>query len=307
MARHFIAAFYPDCLISTTSVEAQVERIKFKVSGKEILSPGWRTVFAGDAEEAEAKEGKEESEAEATLLPTFVEGEHGPQQPELKERQTQPPKYYTEATLLRAMETAGKFVEDEELREAMKENGIGRPSTRANIIETLFKRGYIEKVKRSQIHATETGKQLIGLINYDLLKSAALTGQWEYKLRQIERRELEPRCFIEELKEMLRQLTLSVLQPEPPAPPSAAAPPQPSAAADSPVADPRDTGLRCPRCGAGTLLRGRSAFGCSAYSAGCSYRIPFATCPETSSPEELQAYLEQEVREATDSVPESLF
>lgn len=307
VARHFIAAFYPDCLISTTSVEAQVERIKFKVSGKEILSPGWRTVFAGDAEEAEAKEGKEESEAEATLLPTFVEGERGPQQPELKERQTQPPKYYTEATLLRAMETAGKFVEDEELREAMKENGIGRPSTRANIIETLFKRGYIEKVKRSQIHATETGKQLIGLINYDLLKSAALTGQWEYKLRQIERRELEPRCFIEELKEMLRQLTLSVLQPEPSAVPSAAAQPQPSAVAASPVADPRDTGLRCPRCGAGTLLRGRSAFGCSAYSADCSYRIPFATCPETSSPEELQAYLEQEAREATDSVPESLF
>ena len=241
------------------------------------------------------------------LLPTFVEGERGPQQPELKERQTQPPKYYTEATLLRAMETAGKFVEDEELREAMKENGIGRPSTRANIIETLFKRGYIEKVKRSQIHATETGKQLIGLINYDLLKSAALTGQWEYKLRQIERRELEPRSFIEELKEMLRQLTLSVLQPEPHATSSAAAAPEPTAAASSPAADPRDTGLRCPRCGAGTLLRGRSAFGCSAYSAGCSYRIPFASCPETSSPEELGAYLEREAREATGSVPESLF
>ena len=307
VARHFIAAFYPDCLISTTSVEAEVERIKFKVSGKEILSPGWRTVFAGEAEEAEPKEGKEETETEATLLPTFVEGERGPQQPELKERQTQPPKYYTEATLLRAMETAGKFVEDEELREAMKENGIGRPSTRANIIETLFKRGYIEKVKRSQIHATETGKQLIGLINYDLLKSAALTGQWEYKLRQIERRELEPRSFIEELKEMLRQLTLSVLQPEPHATSSAAAAPEPTAAASSPAADPRDTGLRCPRCGAGTLLRGRSAFGCSAYSAGCSYRIPFASCPETSSPEELGAYLEREAREVTDSVPESLF
>ena len=281
VARHFIAAFYPDCHISTTSVEAEVERIKFKVSGKEILSPGWRTVFAGEAEEAEAKEGKEESETEAMLLPTFVEGERGPQQPELKERQTQPPKYYTEATLLRAMETAGKFVEDEELREAMKENG--------------------------QIHATETGKQLIGLINYDLLKSAALTGQWEYKLRQIERRELEPRSFIEELKEMLRQLTLSVLQPEPHATSSAAAAPEPTAAASSPAADPRDTGLRCPRCGAGTLLRGRSAFGCSAYSAGCSYRIPFASCPETSSPEELGAYLEREAREATGSVPESLF
>ena len=307
VARHFIAAFYPDCLISTTSVEAEVERIKFKVSGKEILSPGWRTVFAGEAEEAEGKEGKEESETEAALLPTFVEGERGHQQPELKERQTQPPKYYTEATLLRAMETAGKFVEDEELREAMKENGIGRPSTRANIIETLFKRGYIEKVKRSQIHATETGKQLIGLINYDLLKSATLTGQWEYKLRQIERHELEPRSFIEELKEMLRQLTLSVLQPEPPAASPTAAVPEPTAAASSPAADPRDTGLRCPRCGAGTLLRGRSAFGCSAYSAGCSYRIPFASCPETSSPEELEAYLEREAREATGSVPESLF
>ena len=167
--------------------------MKFKTSGKEILEPGWRVVFETEipTETSEAKEGEEGGEASEALLPTFTEGETGEHIPELREKQTQPPKYYTEATLLRAMETAGKFVEQEELREAMKENGIGRPSTRANIIETLFKRGYIVKEKRSQIHATETGRQLIKLINYDLLKSAALTGEWEYKLRQIERRELE--------------------------------------------------------------------------------------------------------------------
>lgn len=280
VTRHFIAAFYPDCLISTTSVEAKVAKLKFKASGKEILDPGWRVVFGGEVDDTEGKdsEGKEESEASTTLLPAFVTGEHGPHLPELREKQTQPPKYYTEATLLRAMETAGKLVDKEELREAMKENGIGRPSTRANIIETLYKRGYIEKVKRSQIHATETGKQLISLINYDLLKSAALTGEWEYKLRQIERKELEPRVFIEELKAMVQQLTLSVLQPQ-------------SVAQPSNELSQRDTGVTCPSCGAGTLLRGHSAFGCSAYASGCDYRIPFEACPASSSPEELRSYL----------------
>ena len=282
IVRHFIASFYPDCKVSTTSVEGRVERVTFKVSGKEILEPGWRIVFSGEAEIPDEHKGegdKETPETNEAILPNFTLGEQGDHIPEIKEKQTQPPKYYTEATLLRAMETAGKFVEDEELREAMKENGIGRPSTRANIIETLFKRGYIEKVKRSQIHATETGKQLISLINYELLKSASLTGQWEYKLRQIERKELPTQTFINELKDLLVQLTHSVLTA-----PSAPASPSPSLS----------TGITCPSCQRGTLLRGRTAYGCSDYQAGCTYRIPFEECPADATAEELQTYLHKQ-------------
>ncbi|WP_314029443.1 DNA topoisomerase 3 [Porphyromonas catoniae] len=282
IVRHFIASFYPDCKVSTTSVEGRVERVTFKVSGKEILEPGWRIVFSGEAEIPDEHKGegdKDTSETNEAILPTFTLGEQGDHTPEIKEKQTQPPKYYTEATLLRAMETAGKFVEDEELREAMKENGIGRPSTRANIIETLFKRGYIEKVKRSQIHATETGKQLISLINYELLKSTSLTGQWEYKLRQIERKELPTQTFINELKDLLVQLTHSVLTA-----PSAPTPSSPSLS----------TGITCPSCQRGTLLRGRTAYGCSGYQAGCTYRIPFEECPADATAEELQTYLHKQ-------------
>ena len=282
IVRHFIASFYPDCKVSTTSVEGRVERVTFKVSGKEILEPGWRIIFSGEAEipdENKSEGDKDTSETNEAILPTFTLGEQGDHTPEIKEKQTQPPKYYTEATLLRAMETAGKFVEDEELREAMKENGIGRPSTRANIIETLFKRGYIEKVKRSQIHATETGKQLISLINYELLKSASLTGQWEYKLRQIERKELPTQTFINELKDLLVQLTHSVLTA-----PSTPTPSSPSLS----------TGITCPSCQRGTLLRGRTAYGCSDYQAGCTYRIPFGECPADATAEELQTYLHKQ-------------
>ena len=279
IARHFIAAFYPDCKISTTSVEGKVEHVRFKTSGREVLEPGWRTVFAGEVEtppESKDEGDKDSPDGAEASLPSFVIGETGSHTPELKEKQTQPPKYYTEATLLRAMETAGKFVEDESLREAMKENGIGRPSTRANIIETLYKRGYITKVKRSQLHATETGKQLISLINYELLKSAALTGQWEYKLRQIERRELEAKTFIDELKTMVLQLTQSVLSPTP----------QPTISASS-----YSTGITCPKCGRGVLLRGKNAFGCSEYKTGCDYRIPFEQCSEMSTSETLLRYI----------------
>ena len=282
IVRHFIASFFPDCKVSTTSVEGRVERVTFKVSGKEILEPGWRIIFSGEAEipdENKSEGDKDTSETNEAILPTFTLGEQGDHTPEIKEKQTQPPKYYTEATLLRAMETAGKFVEDEELREAMKENGIGRPSTRANIIETLFKRGYIEKVKRSQIHATETGKQLISLINYELLKSASLTGQWEYKLRQIERKELPTQTFINELKDLLVQLTHSVLTA-----PSTPTPSSPSLS----------TGITCPSCQRGTLLRGRTAYGCSDYQAGCTYRIPFGECPADATAEELQTYLHKQ-------------
>ena len=180
IARRFIAVFYPDCKFSTTTVIGEADQIEFKVTGKQILEPGWRVIFAKDVPE-EGKENEEES-----VLPAFTKGESGPHKPILKETWTQPPKPYTEATLLRAMETAGKLVDNDELRDALKENGIGRPSTRAAIIETLFKRNYIRK-ERKNLYPTATGAELIGTIHEELLKSAELTGLWEKKLRQIER------------------------------------------------------------------------------------------------------------------------
>ena len=202
VATHFIAVFYPDCKFRTTTVLGESADVKFKTTGKEIIEPGWRVVFAG--EQADDKEEKE------NLLPSFTVGESGPHTPGLAEKWTQPPKYYTEATLLRAMETAGKFVDNEELRDAMKENGIGRPSTRAAIIETLFKRNYIKREKKN-IVATPTGIELIGTIRNELLKSAELTGQWEKKLRDIEKRQYEAKTFIEELKAMLGEVVRDVL------------------------------------------------------------------------------------------------
>ncbi|MBQ8336050.1 MAG: DNA topoisomerase 3 [Bacteroidaceae bacterium] len=203
IATHFIAVFYPDCKFKTTTVLGESAGVKFKTSGKEITEQGWRIVFAGET--ADEKEEKER------LLPSFVKGESGEHVPGLTEKWTQPPKPYTEATLLRAMETAGKLVENEELRDAMKENGIGRPSTRAAIIETLFKRNYIRREKKN-IVATETGIELVGLIKNELLKSAELTGQWEKKLRDIEKREYEAKTFIDELKAMLTEIVNSVLR-----------------------------------------------------------------------------------------------
>ena len=204
VARHFIAIFYPDCKFSTTTVLGESAGVKFKVTGKEITEPGWRVVFAG--EQNEEKEGDKEK-----LLPSFTVGESGPHTPALAQKFTQPPKPYTEATLLRAMETAGKLVDNEELCEAMKENGIGRPSTRAAIIETLYKRNYIRKEKKN-IAATKTGIELVGLIRNELLKSAELTGQWEKKLRDIEKREYDAKRFIEELKVMLGEVVNDVLR-----------------------------------------------------------------------------------------------
>ena len=201
---HFIAIFYPECKFSTTTVLGESGGVKFKATGKQITDPGWRVVFAKEAVEEDNKEEKNEQ------MPAFVKGESGPHTPDLAEKLTQPPKPYTEATLLRAMETAGKNVEDEELRDLMKENGIGRPSTRAEIIKTLFKRNYIRNEKKNII-ATETGIELVGLIRNELLKSAELTGQWEKKLRDIERKNYEAKQFIAELKEMLIQVVNSVL------------------------------------------------------------------------------------------------
>jgi DNA topoisomerase-3 len=203
VATHFIAVFYPDCKFRTTTVLGESADVKFKTTGKEITEPGWRVVFAGEPSD-------EEKEKE-NLLPSFSVGESGPHVPGLTEKWTQPPKPYTEATLLRAMETAGKLVDNEELRDAMKENGIGRPSTRAAIIETLFKRNYIKREKKN-IVATPTGIELVGLIKNELLKSAELTGQWEKKLRDIEKRQYEAKTFIEELKEMLHEVVRDVLR-----------------------------------------------------------------------------------------------
>lgn len=240
VARRFIAAFYPDCKIATTSVLGEAGEVEFKANGKVILSPGWRVVF-------EDRQTDEKSEEEKTL-PDFQEGEHGPHEPSLNEKMTSPPKPYTEATLLRAMETAGKQVEDEALREAMKENGIGRPSTRASIIETLLKRDYIRKERKNLI-PTETGIQLIQTIHQDLLKSAELTGQWEKKLRDIEKGEYKSLDFMKDLKEMVSEVVYAVKSDK--------------------------TGELCPLCRQGRLIRGKQSYGCSRWKEGCQYRASF--------------------------------
>ena len=215
VCRHFIAVFYPDCQFATTTVLGKVEDVEFKTSGKQILVPGWREVIKPvkqqDEENPSTSSGtKEGQEDEEKTLPIFTKGEHGPHQPQLAEKWTSPPKPYTEATLLRAMETAGKLVDDESLREVMKENCIGRPSTRAAIIETLFKRNYIRKVRKS-LEPTPTGIELIGLIHEDLLKSAELTGIWENKLREIEQHKYEARQFLDELKQMVTEIVTTVM------------------------------------------------------------------------------------------------
>ena len=241
VALRFIAAFYPDCEVSNTTVLAKAGEIDFKVTGRQILKMGWREIFAKEKQEDEPQE-------EQKSLPAFVKGESGPHQPQLQEKTTTPPKYYTEATLLRAMETAGKTVDDEELRDAMKENGIGRPSTRAAIIEKLFQRKYIVREKKN-IHATELGINLINTIISPLLKSAELTGLWEKKLREIERGTFTAQQFLDELKQMTSEVVHEVK-------------------ADK-------AGMRCPVCGKGTIIRGRTRYGCSRWKEGCSYAEAF--------------------------------
>ena len=219
VARRFIAEFYPDCEISTTTVLGKAADIEFKASGKQILKPGWRTVeqrpqpgvgAQPQSAQTDAQDENASDSAELKIMPNFVKGESGPHTPSLKETWTTPPKPYTEATLLRAMETAGKFVDNEELRDALKENGIGRPSTRAAIIETLFKRGYIRRERKS-LFPTDTGRELISTIHEDLLKSAELTGIWERKLRQIERGDYSAQAFIDELKTMVGDVVFHVM------------------------------------------------------------------------------------------------
>jgi DNA topoisomerase-3 len=212
IARRFIAVFYPECKVSNTTVLGKVDQLVFKATGKQIIEKGWRLVYDDlkIKEEAKSKPDSKGKEEEEKILPIFQEGESGPHEPYVHKGKTSPPKPYTEATLLRAMETAGKMVENEEMRELMKDNGIGRPSTRASIIETLFKRKYIEK-KKKNIFATETGMSLIDTIKNDLLKSPELTGIWEQKLRQIERGKYEPQAFKEELFRMVREITDEVI------------------------------------------------------------------------------------------------
>lgn len=315
IARRFIAVFYPDCKFSTTTVLGKVENVEFKVSGKEILEPGWRTIYAQQQTSTPQPNNPQPSSSddddkrdEERTLPTFVKGESGPHTPTLTEKWTTPPKYYTEATLLRAMETAGKFVDDETLRAALKENGIGRPSSRAGIIETLFKRHYIRRERKNLI-ATATGIELIDIIHEELLKSCELTGIWEKKLRDIEHKKYEAADFINELKQQVTEIVYDVLRdnsnrrvtittdedlkkakkkktaaPKKAAAKSAAtsstastknaaASPQP--AASEPSADDSIIGTTCPVCGKGTIIKGKTAYGCSNWKNGCTYRVAF--------------------------------
>lgn len=292
VARRFIGVFLPDCKFSTTTVLGEVDEIEFKVTGKEILEPGWRIVrdkTSENSESSEYSENSENSEKEEKTLPTFVKGETGDHQPTLTEKWTTPPPYYNEASLLRAMETAGKFVEDETLRAAMKENGIGRPSSRASIIETLFKRHYIKR-ERKRLIATPTGIELIDLIHEELLKSCELTGIWEKKLRDIEHQQYDAQQFIEELKQQVTDIVHEVMQDssnrrvtvltdtelKKVKSPKTEQAPKTKTTRKPKALKPNDSiiGKPCPLCGKGHIIKGNSAYGCSDYH-NCSWRLPF--------------------------------
>lgn len=292
VARRFIAAFYPDCKFSTTTVLGETAEIPFKATGKQILEAGWKDVYSQEQknEDDERKPGDEER-----TLPTFTKGESGPHIPDLAEKWTQAPKPYTEATLLRAMETAGRLVEDDELRDALKENGIGRPSTRAAIIQTLFKRHYI-RLERKSLVATPTGVELISLIREELLKSAELTGIWEHKLRLIDKKAYDARTFLEELKQMVTDIVNSVLADNSnrrvtetkeetnekkkkkvtsgnvttKKTTRSKAKEKPAPKTNIPA-----EGDICPICGKGHIIKGKTAFGCSEWKNGCTYRLTF--------------------------------
>jgi DNA topoisomerase-3 len=290
IAMRFIAAFYPDCIFLQTTVVGKAADVEFKAVGKVIESPGWRTLFAGEAADSDKA-----SDGDDRIMPPFTVGESGPHQPALQQKTTQPPKYYTEGTLLRAMESAGKTVDDDELREAMKENGIGRPSTRAAIIETLFKRRYIYR-ERKNIMASQAGIDLIATIRDELLKSAKLTGIWENKLRRIERGDYSAAEFIAELKTQIGEIVINVLNDN-------------SARRIETTADDKDgdkpkpkpktkraprkkkieslDAIPCPVCGKGHIIKGRTAYGCSLYAGGCSCRLPFDQYPATLTPAQL--------------------
>lgn len=309
VAMRFIAAFYPDCQFRQTTVMADAADVAFKATGKVIESPGWRALFADKDKKTQEQGEASGGDSADGILPPFVVGESGPHAPSVTKKQTQPPKLYTEGTLLRAMESAGKTVDDEDLREAMKENGIGRPSTRAAIIETLFKRHYIAR-KGKSITALPAGIELIATINEELLKSAKLTGLWENKLRRIERGEFSAAEFIAELKDLMVQIVHNVLSDnsmrriDTGAVPSggkgggsaagatvaeAPKPPKPRAPRIKSIEE-----IVCPLCGEGHLLKGRTAYGCSRFREGCTLRLDF----EQYSPELTPGKLRDMVKKA---------
>ena len=303
IAKRFIAAFYPDCEFATTTVMAKIDQYEFKATGKQILKDGWRAIYSREQQNAEAnKDGDDNG-----IMPEFVVGESGPHEPSLLKKATQPPKMYTEGTLLRAMETAGKFVDDEELRDAMKENGIGRPSTRAAIIETLLRRHYVTKERKSLV-ATAAGCQLIDTIQEELLKSAKLTGLWEAKLRQIERGEYSAGQFIEELKQMINAIVINVLrdnsgtniiveQDQPKRPKGGGT----AASGEKKPRAKRVTKfeqITCPVCGKGHMVKGRAAFGCSEWANGCHTAFPFTEYPADLTPAKLRDALNKTAKTA---------
>ena len=309
IATRFISAFYPDCKFSTTTVLGEVDGIEFKVTGKEILEEGWRCLTESSSTKNEKNDmpsnnmASQENEAntssslrggvegENITLPTFIQGESGPHTPTLTEKQTTPPKYYTEASLLRAMETAGKFVEDDELRAALKENGIGRPSSRAGIIETLFKRRYIRR-ERKNLVATPTGIELIDMIHEKLLTSCELTGIWEKKLRDIEHKKYDASLFISELKEQIANIVKDVLSDNSnrrvtilsdedvkkktkKKATSKKTTNKPAKKAKTLVPSDEIIGKSCPVCGKGHIIKGKTAYGCSCWKDGCKFVLPF--------------------------------
>ncbi len=292
IATRFIAAFYPDCRFDSTTVTAKVGDIEFRATGKVITDEGWRKVLTP------TKDDGDKAADDSQVLPAFTVNESGPHAPFLQKKSTQAPKLYTEGTLLRAMESAGKNVDDEELREAMKENGIGRPSTRSAIIETLFKRHYICRQRKS-ILPTAAGIQLIETINQELLKSPKLTGIWENKLRKIERQQYSAPEFISELKQQISEIVINVLSDntssrievvgkEEKTLPPAKKPKAPRA--------PRITSLeqvKCPLCDKGHILKGRTAYGCSEYKTGCALRLGFDKYPDTLTPSRLKKLIDK--------------
>lgn len=282
ITRQFIAAFYPDCIVSNSAVEGAVEEVDFKATGKEILEEGWRVVFPKSTSS---------NKDEDKVMPTFVEGEKGPHEPSFFEKMTKAPRNYTEASLLRAMETAGKNVDDDELRDLMKANGIGRPSTRAAIIETLFKRKYIKRNKK-QLLPTETGVQLIDIIDNELLKSAELTGQWEKKLKEIEHGEFGAGTFIKNMKQMVAALVtevrLSQLKTTISAHKQQAKPEKEKARAKKGI-----EGKECPKCKQGQLIKGKLSYGCNRYSEGCNLRLPFKFMDKKVSENQYKRLLEK--------------
>lgn len=300
IVRRFIAVFYPDCKVAKTQVDASIAEVKFVAKGKEILDEGWRVLFPKKNKSANQDNEEKKKEEEENLLPAFTVGESGPHEPTFVEKMTKPPKNYTEASLLRAMETAGKQVDDDELRDLMKANGIGRPSTRANIIETLFRRKYAQR-KKKQVIPTPVGIQLIATIQNELLKSAELTGQWEKRLKEIENGEYSAGRFIHEMKQMVDDLVTEVRMEKVTTRLSSVANAS-SASGSSPKKRKTATKskgkkeiheLNCPKCKKGRILKGKVSYGCSQWKEGCDMRIPFVYQEKKLSENQVKRIIEK--------------